>query len=112
LTDKDPKTYVAHILGEIAFLESIPGRLTFLEFQNDGSTFRAAAYSIQIISEASCRIPPEWLHQHPEINWHGIRAIGNQTRHEYANLRSLTIWEILNSHLLPLKSAMDELMKM
>jgi uncharacterized protein with HEPN domain len=73
--------------------------------------FRAAAYSVQIISEASRKIPPDWLREHPEINWHGIRAIGNQTRHEYASLRSLTIWEIINFHLVPLKSVMEELMQ-
>jgi uncharacterized protein with HEPN domain len=111
LTDKDPKTYVAHILSEIAFLETIPTKMKFLQFQNDPAVFRAAAYSVQIISEASRKIPPDWLQQHPEINWHGIRAIGNQTRHEYASLRSLTIWEIINFHLVPLKSVMDELMQ-
>jgi uncharacterized protein with HEPN domain len=111
LTDKDPKTYVAHILSEIAFLETTPTKMTFLQFQNDPAVFRAAAYSVQIISEASRKIPPDWLREHPEINWHGIRAIGNQTRHEYASLRSLTIWEIINFHLVPLKSVMEELMQ-
>jgi uncharacterized protein with HEPN domain len=46
LTDKDPKTYVAHILGEIALLEAIPERMTFLQFQNGAIVFRAATYSI------------------------------------------------------------------
>lgn len=110
MTDKDPKTYVAHILSEIALLEGMIEKKSFLQFQDDPIIFRAAAYSVQIISEASRKIPAEWIDQYPQINWRGIRAIGNQTRHEYANLRSLTIWEILNSHLAPLKAAMNELM--
>jgi uncharacterized protein with HEPN domain len=85
--------------------------MTFVQFQNDALVFRAATYSVQIISEAARKIPPDWLEEHPEINWQGIRAIGNRIRHEYANLRSLTIWEIMNSHLAPLKAAMNELMK-
>lgn len=111
MTDRDPKTYVAHILDEIDFLESKTKGISFQQFQNDPTVFRASAYSVQIISEAARRIPPDWLDEHPEIDWHGIKGIGNQTRHEYASLRSLTIWEIMNSHLTPLKSAMNIFMK-
>jgi uncharacterized protein with HEPN domain len=85
--------------------------MTFLAFRDDPQAFRASVYSVQIISEAARRVPREWLDEFPEIDWHGIRAIGNQTRHEYAGLRSLTIWEIMNFHLETLSTAMQTLLR-
>jgi uncharacterized protein with HEPN domain len=110
LTDHDPKTYVAHVLSEIEFLESKASGRSYLEFKNDATDFRAAAYSVQIISEATRNIPNDWLEEFPDINWHGIKAIGNHTRHEYASLRSLTIWEIMTTYLVDLKLAIQAMM--
>jgi uncharacterized protein with HEPN domain len=83
---KDPVIAVRDCLTEIAILHELAERLTLETFRNDAVARRAAAYSIQTISEAVRRIPDEWLAEYPTQPWAQIKAIGNRIRHEYYQL--------------------------
>lgn len=98
--------YVDHILEEIDFLQSYILVLGYDRFKSDAMAFRAAAYSIQCISEASRKLPAELIERFPNIRWRDIRGIGNHTRHEYSKLLPFLIWDVVVSHLLPLQEAM------
>jgi uncharacterized protein with HEPN domain len=107
--EKSPQIYVEHILQEIKVLASIPKSFTFQEFKSAPLTYRGAIYAIQIISEASRRLPLEWIADFPDVRWREIRAVGNVTRHEYANLQAALIWEIITIHTPALQSVMVEM---
>jgi uncharacterized protein with HEPN domain len=108
---KDSKLYVVQILDEIKFLESIPEQMNFESFVVDPALPRAVSFSLQIISEASRKISPDWLGELPHIEWHKIRALGNRTRHEYAGLQMSSFWQIIIEKLPELKLAMHTLME-
>ncbi len=62
----------------------------------------AAAYAIQIISEAVRQIPDEWLADYPTEPWAQIKGIGSRIRHEYFRLDDAILWQVvtLDSHAL------------
>lgn len=60
---------------------------------------------IEIISEAARRIPPELQARHPNIPWTQIMGIGNVLRHEYHRVSDMLIWNVVQEHLPPLKTA-------
>ncbi len=60
---------------------------------------------IEIISEASRRLPAELLESQPQIPWLKIFGIGNVLRHEYHRLSDQIIWNIVLHELPPLKEA-------
>ena len=80
---KDPTIAIRDCLAEIAVLQRIASATTLREFENDAITRRAAAYAIQIISEAVRHIPNDWLADFPSEPWAQIKSIGNRIRHEY-----------------------------
>ena len=80
---RDPVIAVRDVLREIAFLRQLSGNTTLLDFRSDPLAFRAAAFSIQTVSEAVRRIPDEWLADFPNEPWSAIKATGNRIRHEY-----------------------------
>ena len=41
---------------------------------------------MEIISEATRRLPAALLKQHPEINWKQIMGMGSVLRHDYDDL--------------------------
>lgn len=45
--------------------------------------FYAVTRCLEIISEASRRLPAELTHRHPQIAWRDIRDAGNIYRHDY-----------------------------
>jgi uncharacterized protein with HEPN domain len=81
-----PQLYIGHILTEIYVLETILDMHSYDTFRVDPICFRASAYCVQCISEATRNLPADILERYPEIRWRDIRGIGNHTRHEYSNL--------------------------
>ena len=107
---KDPTIAVRDCLTEIAILREIAARMTLQSFTNDPIARRAAAYSIQTISEAVRRIPDDWLGDFPTEPWSQIRQIGNRIRHEYFAVDDAILWEIMTTDLPGLESVMESML--
>jgi uncharacterized protein with HEPN domain len=53
---------------------------------------------LEIISEASRKLPDDLTDRHPEIPWRAIRDAGNLYRHDYVKVSMDTVWAtIVNS---------------
>jgi uncharacterized protein with HEPN domain len=62
---------------------------------------------LEIISEASRRLPPEMKARHPEIPWPQIAGIGNILRHDYERIAYDVIWRLVAEDLPPLKAVCE-----
>lgn len=82
----------------------IKGR-EFDDFLSDDMFHWACERGIEIVSEASKKIPDELRSQHPAIPWQSVRAIGNVLRHEYNRIDNAAIWNTLQHDLTPLRHA-------
>ena len=51
--------------------------LEFAAFRDDLRTYLAVVRCLEVVSEASRRLPTEFKQQHPEIDWRNIAASGN-----------------------------------
>jgi len=60
---------------------------------------RAVERGLEIISEASRRIPDDQKSARPEVPWTQIAGIGNILRHEYHRVEAAIIWNIAQTHL-------------
>lgn len=54
---------------------------------------------IEIISEASRRVPNSLKDGRPEVPWREIAAIGNVLRHEYRDVAPEIIWRVVRDDL-------------
>jgi len=58
--------------------------------------------ALEIISEASRRLPDELRNRHPDLPWRDIRDAGNMYRHSYDNVVEAIIWKTVQEDLAPL----------
>ena len=65
-------------------------------FQADLRTVYAVTRCLEIISEASRRIPEEIKARHPTIAWRDMAAAGNIYRHEYEDVASKLVWDTVH----------------
>lgn len=65
---------------------------------------------LEIISEASRRIPGEMLAKYPEIDWRRMHDIGNRLRHGYDQLDEGIIWTIATQRLPELKPVIEAML--
>ena len=77
-------------------------------FKADLRTVYAATRCLEIISEASRRLPDELKSRHPSIAWRQMAAAGNVYRHDYEDVAAQFVWDTVQQALPPLKAAIEE----
>ena len=98
------------ILNEIDGLRNETTGLKYETFADAWVLRRACERAVEIISEASRHIPTEMKDTEPGIPWRQIAGIGNVLRHDYENISSRVIWDIIINHLDTLESAARRLL--
>ena len=102
---------LAEILDEIKWLRTRLARATFDDFKGDRTLRYAVERSIEIISEASRRIPDAAKAARPEIPWRAIAGVGNILRHEYHSVAPRIVWEVVTDDLPPLATAVEAMVE-
>lgn len=95
------------ILETIARVEAKVAGKDFEEMQADWEFRFVLQRAIEVISEATRRLPDELKATRPEIHWRSIAAIGNVLRHEYHTISDTVVWNAVHQDLPPLKAAVE-----
>ena len=98
------------IAEAIAGIEQTIAGLDFNGFGQSWPIQRAVERGLEIISEASRRIPEDQKAGFPDVPWAQIAGIGNILRHEYHRVEPALIWNITQTHLPALKRAISTLL--
>lgn len=68
-------------------------------FRNDDLVFYAVTRCLEIISEASRRLPQEMKARHPQIPWADMAGAGNVYRHDYEDVQQRLVWGVVKNRL-------------
>jgi uncharacterized protein with HEPN domain len=109
--EKDPGIYVRHILDAIANIETDTAGYNFERFRADRRARQLVERNLEILSEASRRLPKELKEYEAHIPWRAIAGIGNVLRHDYHETYPTVLWDTCNKDLKPLKDAVERIEK-
>ena len=113
MPSSDPARRFQEILDHIAALKSFTVDTTLEDLAQDPMRAFAVIRALEVISEASRRLPNSMKDANPQIEWKEIAAAGNLYRHEYDNVDYELIWQTIQVDLDPLaKVAESELQRM
>lgn len=87
LSEKE-RGYLKDILDNINLAERFARGLSYEGLRDDLLALYAVIRSLEIISEASRRLPDELKARHPDIRWREMAAAGNFYRHNYEEITS------------------------
>lgn len=76
-------------------------------FKSDLPTVYAVTRCLEIISEASRRLPDVLKNRHPTIARKQMSAAGNVYRHDYEDVAANFVWDTLQQALPPLRVVID-----
>lgn len=82
--------------------------LDLAAFSENRMVFYAVTRCLEIISEASRRMPPEIRQRHPHIPWRDIGDAGNIYRHAYDGVQERIVIETVRRSLPELEAAIDK----
>jgi uncharacterized protein with HEPN domain len=89
------RRWLADIKHHIAMAEGFVAGMSYDEFKDDNLHLYAVTRCLEIISEASRRLPDDLKARHPSIEWREMAAAGNIYRHEYEDVAARRIWRTL-----------------
>jgi uncharacterized protein with HEPN domain len=95
------------ILHHIDLANEFTRGFTAETFKQDLRTIYAVTRCLEIISEASRRLPAELKVRHPDIAWKQMAGAGNVYRHDYEDVAAHFVWDTVLRALPPLKAALD-----
>jgi uncharacterized protein with HEPN domain len=96
------RRWLSDIRYHIQLAQSFVVDLDYEAFRDDLLRFHAVTRCLEIISEASRRLPDELKARHPAIAWKEMASAGNVYRHDYEDVAASYVWVTVQDHLPPL----------
>jgi len=103
--------YVQDILDSIRDIDSFIKGMTFEDFKNDRKTINAVVRSIEVIGEASKKIPALIKTRYSEVPWKKMAGMRNKLIHEYFGIDLEILWKVSREEIKTLRSPMKQILK-
>ena len=94
---KDPKEYLRHINDECVYLISIGENLLQDKFIEDETLKRAVVRSLEIIGEASKKIPADFKVEWNSIQWKIMAGMRDRLIHDYIGVNYAIVWDVMKN---------------
>ena len=92
MTKRDYTDYLNDILDSIKEAIEFTGDMTFDEFSTDKKTINAVIRSLEVLGEASRKIPDDIKSQSAEVPWKRMAGMRNKLIHEYFGVDLEIVW--------------------
>ena len=79
----EPLDFLRHILLEADYLLETSSGLTFEAFSSDETLQRAFVRSLEIIGEATKKVPVDFRAEYPDIEWRAMAGMRDRLIHDY-----------------------------
>ncbi len=103
--------YLLHIRVEIDFVIRHTENLEKRQFLSDETLTRAVVRSLEIIGEATKKLPDDFKIQHPQIEWKKIAGTRDILIHDYFGIDWDIVWDIINNKLPELLYQLDQIIE-
>jgi uncharacterized protein with HEPN domain len=105
MPSSDPVRVLQIIGHNIGLVRTFVAGMSYKTFQSDERTIYAVTRCLEIISEASRRLPENVKTRHPDVLWNRIAGAGNIYRHDYEDVLPGILWTTIREGLDELERA-------
>jgi uncharacterized protein with HEPN domain len=111
LKRRDIRDYLQDILEAITDIENFVANMAYEEFVKDRKTLNAVVRSIEIIGEASKKLPDPLKAKYNGLPWKEITGMRDKLIHAYFGMDTETIWQTIKHNIQPLKQTIQTIQK-
>ena len=105
MPSKNPVQRLKDIVENIDAIREFTAGMTLESFTRDRRTVYAVTRALEIVSEASRRLPDDFKARHSAIDWPAVAASGNIYRHDYDAVDEGLVWQTVEFGLESLRRA-------
>lgn len=106
---KEPIEYLRHILDECLYIRSvITSETTKDDLLRDETMKRAIVRSLEIMGEATKKIPADFKLKWSLINWKNIAGMRDRLIHDYMGINYFIVWDVVRNKIPELTEQIQE----
>lgn len=105
---KDPKEYLRHIHDECKYIISVSENLLFEDFMDDETLKRAVVRSLEIIGEATKKIPADFKVKWNTIQWKNMAGMRDRLIHDYIGVNYSIVWDVMKNKIPDINKQISE----
>jgi len=106
-----PPEYIRHMLDEIDYILTQISDTDFDSFLQNATLKRAFVRSLEIIGEASKKLPEDVKAMQPDIEWRKVSGMRDRLIHDYFGVDYTIVWDVATSKLPDLRVKLQALLK-
>ena len=107
---KEPKEYLRHIFDECEFILTSSKELTKEDFISEETLKRAYARSLEIIGEATKKIPADVKLKWSSIQWKEMAGMRDRLIHDYIGVNYSIVWDVVKNKIPQLLEQIDDIL--
>jgi uncharacterized protein with HEPN domain len=105
-----PHEYIHHILDEIDFILTQISEMDYDSFVRNPTVKRAFVRSLEVIGEASKKLPDDIKTMQPDIEWRKVTGMRDRLIHDYFGVDYTIVWDVAKNKLAGLRSKLMKLL--
>ncbi len=106
-----PPEYLRHILAEAEFLLQEGQKLSAEAFAHDAVLQRAFVRSLEVIGEATKKLPSSFRDEHPEVEWRAMAGMRDHLIHGYFAVDYQLVWDVVTTKIPELREQVSRLLQ-
>ncbi len=106
-----PPEYIRHMLDEIDYILSRISDTDYESFARDETLNRAFVRSVEIIGEASKKLPENIKAMQPDVEWRKVSGMRDRLIHDYFGVDYTIVWDVASNKLPGLRIKLQTLLK-
>jgi uncharacterized protein with HEPN domain len=107
----EPRDYLRHILVEADYLVGRSAGLSYEAFVADETLRRAFVRSLEVIGEATKKVPDDFRAAHPEVEWRAMAGMRDVLIHDYFGVDFELVWDVVSNRVPELRGQIVFILK-
>jgi uncharacterized protein with HEPN domain len=95
----EPREYLRHILAEADYLIRESAGIGEERFMADETLQRAFVRSLEIIGEATKKVPDGFRARYPMVEWRAMAGMRDRLIHDYFGVDYELVWDVVQNHI-------------
>ena len=108
---KEPIEFLKHIADECEYLLSVSNDLSKDDFLDNETLKRAVVRSLEIIGEATKKIPADFKVEWSSIQWKAMAGMRDRLIHDYMGVNYSIVWDVFKNKIPELYEQIQEVLE-